>query len=265
MFCTVMGFLQWVKLFAVLCRSPSCCVNPTWLGEEKCWWILLKWFKKLCFFAYGSLLFLKQGCEIKWAHEPQFFKNKDRKQNLNLSLPAVNDENSSAVWLCVGELRVKLGSCSQPSQGAERTLREHCYPKGPLFILLWMFAHSHQEGIGFKCSAAEHPLVMCLFLLCLLKSNVYIWHILGCCHGNGCIDTSTAEQLCSVLKDQDDGWERKRPLLSTQLYIIFVLQLLDFNWKAQSCWMGCFELILKELCRTIPNAWTENITEHHKR
>lgn len=145
-------------------------------------------------------------------------------------------------------------------------LREHWYPKEPPLIFLWVFAHSHQEGIGFKCSAAEHPLVMCLFLLCLLKSNVYIWHILGCCHGNGCIDTSTAEQLCSVQKDQkDDGWERKRPVLSIQAYIIFVLQLLHSSWKAQSCWISWFELILKELCRTIPNVWTQSTTEHHKR
>lgn len=59
-----------------------------------------------------------------------------------------------------------------------------------------LFVHGHKEGTGFKCSAVEHPLVVCL-----LKSNVYIWHIRGCCHGNGCIDTSIAEQLCSVQKD----------------------------------------------------------------
>lgn len=129
-----------------------------------------------------------------------------------------------------------------------------------------LFAHGHKDRIGLKCSAAECPLVMCLFLLCLLKSDVYIWHILGCCHGNSCIDTSTAEQLCSVQKDwKDDGWERKTPVLSIQGFIIFVLQLLRSSWKAYSCWISCFEPVLKELCRTIPNIWTltQSITKHH--
>lgn len=96
----------------------------------------------------------------------------------------------------------------------------------------------------------------------LLKSNVYIWHILGCCHGNGCIDTSIAEQLCSVQKDhKDDGWESKRSVLSIQMFI-FVLQLLSSSWKAYSCWISCVEPVLKELCRTIPNILTFN-TEHY--
>ena len=156
---------------------------------------------------------------------------------------------------------VKLGSwfppfCSRRGHGwqkrGDQQLRA-LVPQRPPLILLWVFAHGHKEGTGFKCSAAERPLVMCLFLLCLLKSNIYIWHILGCCHGNGCIDTSIAEQLCSVQKDQkDDGWERKRPVLSIQAFIIFILQLLSSSWKAYSCWIGVLSQYWKNYVEQYP-------------
>jgi len=61
--------------------------------------------------------------------------------------------------------------------------------------------------------------------------------------------------------------KEKRPVLSIQTFIIFILQLLSSSWKAYSCWVSCFEPVLKELCRTIPNIWTSTqiITEHHIR
>lgn len=114
------------------------------------------------------------------------------------------------------------------------TITEHQYLIGPSLLLLFFFGHGHKERIEFKYTAAEHPLVMSL--PSLLKANIYIWHILDCCHGNGCIDTSIAVQICSVQKDQeDDGWKRKRPALHILVFVISVLQLLSS--KKEDIWL----------------------------
>lgn len=141
---------------------------------------------------------------------------------------------------------------------------EHWYPKGFLLIPLWVFAHSHQEGIGFKCRAAEHPLVMslpslfvevkCLYLAHprLLSWKWLYWHI----HSRAALFST---------EGSEGRWVRKEEASSQHSVHDICSSAPSSSWKAQGCWMSCFELILKELCRTIPDYEQRallNITKH---